>query len=260
MELPVNVLYHKFLIYSKKAHRFFACATQKVRFSATKCKEPLINHCPMRAVYGPSWQRCRQVLNEINDTDVEKSKGLLPYVDGKAIKDANLLNELGLFTRIKSSNSSENIISLKNFNFEEYFAKNNYKPMVSLTTAAWFNKLCLNSLFKKLNPCIAKTEKVCNGSKIRAVKIFRTILSTLKPLLEQNNGVKIIHLIRDPRATLFSRISVQRYSIGRGQGNILLDAKILCNRMVENFKVHQELAKRYVVKIMHLMFYKKKIN
>ena len=53
--------------------------------------------------------------------------------------------------------------------------------------------------------CANRLKTVCEQSPIRIVKTIRLQLSHIRHLLDEFQWLKIVHLVRDPRATLHSQ-------------------------------------------------------
>ena len=58
-----------------------------------------------------------------------------------------------------------------------------------------------------INACISKLKTECEQSPIRIIKTIRLPLKLISHLMEEIPGLKIVHLVRDPRATLRSQMS-----------------------------------------------------
>ena len=77
----------------------------------------------------------------------------------------------------------------------------------------------LKELTPKLRSCAAKTfDKVCSVSKTRVVKTVRALGVHALPLLEKYPDLKLIHLLRDPRAVAVSR-AANTWSQGMWEGH-----------------------------------------
>ena len=73
-------------------------------------------------------------------------------------------------------------------------------------------------------------------------------LSGFGPLLERNPNVKVLHLYRDPRAVIHSRIETSGHPLrgsGRDSREIIQSAKALCDKMMIDFDEGLKLAERF---------------
>ncbi|XP_064613360.1 uncharacterized protein LOC135477136 [Liolophura sinensis] len=75
--------------------------------------------------------------------------------------------------------------------------------------------------------CIKDLVRTCQKTAVRAAKIIRVRLSDLKPLLVKYPELKVIHLVRDPRGILHSRIEIKEYY----RLNPLVTAEEICGNM-----------------------------
>ncbi|XP_048238964.1 carbohydrate sulfotransferase 1-like [Haliotis rufescens] len=76
-----------------------------------------------------------------------------------------------------------------------------YNQCIHNTTIRDFESKCLNTLIDK-----------CRGSEISLIKTIRVKMEATEELLHLNKDLKVILLIRDPRATLMSRIRLAQLS------------------------------------------------
>ncbi len=72
---------------------------------------------------------------------------------------------------------------------------------------------CVGNFSNAFN-CHRVFRKLCSQGRFRAVKTVRGTMASVGDLLERNPNLRVIHLIRDPRAVVLSRQSVQQ----SGQG------------------------------------------
>ncbi|XP_013418647.1 carbohydrate sulfotransferase 3 [Lingula anatina] len=53
--------------------------------------------------------------------------------------------------------------------------------------------------------CMTKMKNVCDNSTLKVMKLVRLSMNAVEPILTQLPNVKVIHLLRDPRASLLSK-------------------------------------------------------
>ncbi|OWF53613.1 carbohydrate sulfotransferase 5-like [Mizuhopecten yessoensis] len=85
----------------------------------------------------------------------------------------------------------------------------------------------VDRMSKTRSKCTAYLERKCRLSKQRVVKSIRISLQLTKAILEKIKHLKVIHLIRDPRAILQSRRSIGEFM----QESFIPNVKQLCHRM-----------------------------
>ena len=70
-------------------------------------------------------------------------------------------------------------------------------------------------------------------------------MEDIQTLLDRNvqctDRIKIIHLLRDPRATIYSRINVPWYHLHNNTAGIKRDAYRLCNRVMNDIQLRKNL-------------------
>ena len=76
-------------------------------------------------------------------------------------------------------------------------------------------KQCMdNQRTRVMTNCISSIKSICQEKKIRVVKTVRLEADTIEELKQKHPGLKIIHMIRDPRAVVLSRIKVNWATLG----------------------------------------------
>ena len=86
---------------------------------------------------------------------------------------------------------------------------------------------CMQIVREKAKPCEQMLGEFCKKADFRATKTVRATMDVVETLLERNPNLRVIHLIRDPRAVMVSRSEF--YDTGRSmyaQGDIAKEAKV----------------------------------
>lgn len=132
-------------------------------------------------------------------------------------------------------------------NIVEIFTCKNFSKITHMFTfttgssGATFERLShckLNTIFN--NSCLSEEEAICIQS-IPAIKTIRLQMDSIEPLLKTFPGLKVIHLIRDPRGMLESRVRV-----GYGQGKELsVLAREICSRYKRDLNAAKTLRQLY---------------
>ena len=118
------------------------------------------------------------------------------------------------------------------------------------STLAWFSSdFHLNrskALSRKYLPHISNTllSKACNSYNHTVLKILSSRLpnktvQTLKELFEQQNqyDVKVVHLVRDPRAVVFSRVNLPGWMGGHLDPSFHKSVQDLCDPILRNIRL-----------------------
>ena len=93
--------------------------------------------------------------------------------------------------------------------------------------------------------CLPVVTNECMKSPVHVIKSVRLSLDIVRPLLKRDHALKLIHLFRDPRGIIYSRLVKTRwYPLNLTKGNftpIERHIRLLCSRMVEDVKAGQQL-------------------
>lgn len=73
-----------------------------------------------------------------------------------------------------------------------------------------------------------KLEEKCKSADHVVTKVLRITSGSLETLLERFDNLKVLHLYRDPRAVVNSRMKWTNYPVG----NVFQNARILCDKML----------------------------
>ncbi|XP_045163724.2 carbohydrate sulfotransferase 1-like [Mercenaria mercenaria] len=84
----------------------------------------------------------------------------------------------------------------------------------------------------------------CKNATHRVAKVLRLSTDLLGDILRARENLKVIHLFRDPRAIINSRIETTWYPTHKEE-QIIQNAKALCNKMLYDFQEGQKLLKLY---------------
>lgn len=90
-----------------------------------------------------------------------------------------------------------------------------------------------------MEKCLQVISDICRKSTHRVSKVLRITLGALEPLLRNNPRLKVVHLFRDPRAIINSRIETQGYPLRSSDSSIpsiKSNAKALCDKMTADLK------------------------
>ena len=100
-----------------------------------------------------------------------------------------------------------------------------------------------------LSSCLEDLQKACHLAKHRVTKVVRLTVDTLEYVLETNPKVKVIHLFRDPRAIINSRVMTDWYYLKEtpqtGYSDIRANAQFMCDRMLYDFREGLKLKRKF---------------
>ena len=121
-------------------------------------------------------------------------------------------------------------------------ARNNYvshesNKMGNNTFLQYYD--CLRQSFDLIRPCIAMLELSCRNAQLRVVKEVWLGLKLPHLLLRRNTNLKIIHLVRDPRGLLMSRLSSENGVLTRSI------VAFTCSEMVSDLKTFELITREF---------------
>ena len=92
--------------------------------------------------------------------------------------------------------------------------------------------------------CLRELENVCRNKLSRVTKVIRLTVGAFEPLLEINPRLKVVHLVRDPRAIIQSRLFSRGYPVYGYRQNDSLERN-LCTKMQQDIKDLDRLKELY---------------
>ena len=99
---------------------------------------------------------------------------------------------------------------------------------------------CLDDERIKAYPCMGTMTRQCRHSHVRSTKTVRLTMDGVQHLLARDKTIKVIHLIRDPRAVVLSR--EQNPTFHGLSGN---EANIYCESVVNDVIERRQLEAKY---------------
>lgn len=103
---------------------------------------------------------------------------------------------------------------------------------------------CMSGARTRAHLCVHKLTEACLRANTVSFKTIRLSMEILQNILERDEDIKILYLVRDPRGIISSRWHANQMSrISRGQSK--LEAKLLCSRMRDDLRLFDHLQLRY---------------
>lgn len=88
--------------------------------------------------------------------------------------------------------------------------------------------------FHAKSECLKKLETLCKARTHRVLKVLRLTVGSFRPLLELNPRLKIVHLVRDPRAIVHSRRYSRYYPETQMERDKRAMEASLCEKMLQD--------------------------
>ena len=89
--------------------------------------------------------------------------------------------------------------------------------------------------------CLTHLIKECKKRPSKVSKFLRANMSVMETILKDIPRLKVVHLLRDPRAIINSRSKLGWLH----ELNVSIEARLLCTKMCEDIRQRQKLEKRY---------------
>ncbi|XP_069141632.1 carbohydrate sulfotransferase 3-like [Argopecten irradians] len=126
-----------------------------------------------------------------------------------------------------------------------------YLRFYSSSTLPYHN--CLRrygSDIRSVGYCLSYMKSYCEQKELRTIKTIRLNLETVEILLERLPRLRVIHLIRDPRAIIHSRVRVKLLT----WKNTRQEASDLCAKISTDIPLSRELKRKYPERFKLLLY------
>ena len=205
---------------------------------------------------------CTRIIQRYCPTDFHDDTLLICHelLHGNFRKYLDEQIEIGSITPQENSAQSVNITS----DHEHILTKlafllnrRSVKPTVNTTDilAAFINeRLCTQATQRAFDNCSQSYIDMCLNSKASVIKSIRLSMAHIGAILERDPDVKVLYLIRDPRAIAQSRIStklsartarMRNYNSIAKEEKLINEANLLCRKMSDDLRKFDVLQKRY---------------
>ncbi|XP_064636804.1 uncharacterized protein LOC135493404 [Lineus longissimus] len=111
-------------------------------------------------------------------------------------------------------------------------------------------RMCTEKLWTIMKQCIPEVQFRCDRSVIRVAKIIRTSMETVVDLLIKYPSILVVHLLRDPRGILRSRLSLKYMRSEK----LSEEARHLCTSMLYDIRIRRRLEKMFTKNFLTLRY------
>lgn len=115
---------------------------------------------------------------------------------------------------------------------------------------------CINDLRTSIKRCIEISRRNCMASKLRVMKSVRTSMKSVSLLMQALPSLRVIHLVRDPRGVVLSRMRQPSFRGTASNGSLTEEAKFFCRDVARELKLRKKLEKQYPGRIMEVIYEK----
>ena len=110
---------------------------------------------------------------------------------------------------------------------------------------------CLDEIHRtKILPCMALLKQQCEKAEIVVAKTIRLTMQHVEIMMKYDPFLKVIHLVRDPRAVIASRIQINN----KLRANVASSIDLLCKDMLSDINKAAALHRVYPGRILELPY------
>lgn len=147
----------------------------------------------------------------------------------------------------------ENLFNCNLFAIPSYFWSDVFQRYSS---KGKFYKLCvknseISNAALAMRKCLSELQNICKNSKHVLIKTTRIFVDTVVPLMKKYKDLKVIHLTRDPRGLISSRL---HYNFFPKTMTVSEYANNHCKVLLKNMKDSDALEKRYPKRSMQIRY------
>jgi hypothetical protein len=137
----------------------------------------------------------------------------------------------------------------KNKRYEVCHRHLHESPVAELSWLPQFqaHEECTSRADERVRECVDLLTEQCQQRRVRSMKTIRLSLELADTMLRRDPDVKLLHLIRDPRGIIFSRSQNEedRLMSKLSKGDVITEAGVLCEHMLQDDMVFQKLRDTY---------------
>ena len=100
--------------------------------------------------------------------------------------------------------------------------------------------------------CVHLLRQTITSRRLRATKVVRATMNSMRPLLRALPTLKVIHLVRDPRAVALSRVKfdasgrgTSTLSIKKSGSSVVEEASLYCRHVIADIRSRLELEREF---------------
>jgi len=135
---------------------------------------------------------------------------------------------------------------------------------VNKTTARMFKdyRACIQSYRRRVDAnCTELLRKTIIDHRLRATKVVRATMDSMRPLLRALPNLRVIHLVRDPRAVALSRLRFDNsgrgaytISIRKPESPVVAEASLYCHHVTADIRSRLALEREFPGRILSMRY------
>ncbi|ESO89849.1 hypothetical protein LOTGIDRAFT_164537 [Lottia gigantea] len=140
------------------------------------------------------------------------------------------------------------------FNIDLFTLQSPFLHLGNQRTGDYLQCLHESSNTKGVVSCLPIFQNACSRAKGILIKTIRSEMSFYRKMMEKHQSLKIIQLVRDPRATLFSMHKTGAINTDEWNNNLYNVAKIFCSRVLNDLEIARELEALHPERVKVVMY------
>lgn len=113
---------------------------------------------------------------------------------------------------------------------------------------------CLAQFKSQASKCLPSLKDRCEKSPFKGVKTVRATMQMVSVLLKRHPKLKVLHLFRDPRSVLLSRLKHQSFRSYLAKKSLVIESKFYCGEVEQDIKLRNSLAEQYPGRIREVVY------
>ncbi|KAJ8305984.1 hypothetical protein KUTeg_016529 [Tegillarca granosa] len=142
----------------------------------------------------------------------------------------------------------DNLFNCNLLSIPEFFWRDKFQ---SYSRKGKFYRNCVKEKSSNVTECLLELQKICLNSKFILIKATRIYMETVEPLIERYKDLTVIHLTRDPRGLIFSRLFYKFYVT---ESTVQKFANNHCSVLLKNIRDSETFVKKYPMQVMQLRY------
>ena len=113
---------------------------------------------------------------------------------------------------------------------------------------------CVDELRRVYDQCSPHMVDMCASSGLLTAKTVRLTMASVELMLDTMPNLRVLHLIRDPRAVALSRMIDSTYRAKRSTGKPVREAALYCDSVVRDIVIRQRIERRRPGTVLQVLY------